>query len=236
MISVCLTTYNGQSFIKKQLESILLQLSAGDEILVFDDVSSDSTVQIITEFNDSRIKLIVNEENLGYTRNFEKAISCANGDIIFLCDQDDIWLPNKVSIMSEYLKRYSFVVSDAKVINTNDDIISESFYLARKPYKNKLGNLFKFGYLGCCMAFRREILEKALPFPANKELATHDNWLFLVGQWYGSLLCIDNQLILYRRHQSNTSSGGLKKTSSIFFMIKYRLYLIYNLLLIKFRN
>jgi glycosyltransferase involved in cell wall biosynthesis len=230
MISVCLTTYNGAKYIKEQLASILEQLSVNDEVVISDDKSSDNTIEVINSINDKRIKIHENKVNVGYTKNFENALSYAKGDIIFLSDQDDIWCKNKVEIYLQYFNDYDFIVSDAVIINEQKDVLYNSFFEIRKPKKTIMGNILKFGYLGCLMAFKKEILTKALPFPKNNMLCTHDNWLFLIGCVFFKYKIINDKLVLYRRHKENVSSGGLKKTTSIYFKIKYRLYLIYNII------
>nr|AIA84980.1 Glycos_transf_2 [uncultured Leptotrichia sp.] len=95
MISVCMATYNGSSFIKAQLESILFQLNTNDEVVISDDGSSDDTLSIIEAFNDPRIRLIEGPKIHSVAHNFEYAIRHSRGDIIFLSDQDDVWLNNK---------------------------------------------------------------------------------------------------------------------------------------------
>lgn len=230
MISVCLTTYNGARYIKEQLESILTQLGKEDELVISDDGSTDATVEIINSINDKRIKLFINEKNIGYTRNFEKALNFAKGDIIFLSDQDDIWCQNKVETCLQYFDKYDLLVSDAMLIDEQGKILNDSFFVLRKPKKSKIGNIIKFGYLGCCMAFKKEILLKALPFPGNSALCTHDNWLFLIGCCFFKYKILEDKLLLYRRHTNNISTGGLKNTTSMIFKIYYRLYLIFNLI------
>lgn len=223
-LSVCIATYNGGKYIKEQIDSILIQLSPHDEIIVSDDNSTDDTIDIITNLKDSRIKIFFNSEK-GYTSNFENALKQATGDIILLSDQDDIWMPNKVQVCSEALKSYDLIVSDCVVINEKKEIISNSFFNLRKVRKTRLQNLIKFSYLGCCLAFRSEILKKALPFPANRRLCTHDNWLFLVGAFLYKHTILDDKLIHYRRHNNNVSL--LKSETTIWFKIKYRIYLCY---------
>lgn len=178
MISVCIATYNGALYIKEQLNSILPQLSDNDEIIISDDHSTDDTLQIIRSINDKRIKIFINQGEKGYTPNFENALQKALGEYIFLCDQDDIWMENKVSYCINELQSYDFIVSDAVIINSDGQATKDSFYKERIVYKSLIGNIYKFGYLGCCMAFKRNILEKVLPFPHNHQYCTHDNWIF----------------------------------------------------------
>lgn len=229
-ISVCIATYNGGKYIKEQIESILPQLGSDDEIIISDDCSTDDTIGIIKKISDSRIKLFFNIEK-GYTSNFENALKQVKGDVVFLCDQDDIWLPNKVEVCLKELKTNDLVVSDCKIIDAKNNIISDSYYQLRNVRDTFLGNMIKFSYLGCCLAFRANILDKAIPFPSNRQLCTHDNWLFLVGSCFYKHKVLNDKLIYYRRHEGNVSTGGLNSTTSIWFKIKYRIYLSYNLLI-----
>lgn len=230
MISVCIATYNGERYIREQLLSILPQLTRNDEIVISDDGSSDDTLKIIKNLYSPLIKIFYNNGVHGYTPNFENAIRHAKGDMLFICDQDDVWIPNKVEVCMELLKRYDMVVSDATITDKDLTPIEQSFFASRGVYRSLLGNVYKFGYLGCCMAFRRRVLEKALPFPENRIFCTHDNWLFLVSKCYFRTHIIPEKLVLYRRHQHNVSSGSFNKHEPASFRIKYRLYLIKHLI------
>lgn len=231
MISVCMATYNGELYIKEQLDSILCQLGKNDEIIISDDHSTDNTIQIIRNIGDSRIKIVLNEKDKGYVSNFENALLNANGDFIFLSDQDDIWLPEKVQESLRILKEKYFLVSNAIVINSKNGIIHNSFFDIVSHYRGFWKNIFKFSYLGCCMCFRREILQYALPFPRQRKLCTHDNWLFIVASFFYNVEILNKPLILYRRHGNNTSTGAEKnyKRNSFFFMLRYRTYLVCNI-------
>lgn len=166
-ISVCIATYNGEKYLKKQLDSILNQLKKEDEVIISDDTSTDATVEIIKAYNDRRIILIENQKFRSPIYNFENALKHASGDIIFLADQDDIWIDNKVCTVKKYLKSYDLVISDAEIIDTNDETLYRSFYALNNSRKGFIKNIIKNSYLGCCMAFNRKILESALPFPKN---------------------------------------------------------------------
>jgi len=202
-ISVCIATYNGEKYIRQQLGSILGQIGESDEIIISDDSSSDRTVEIIKTFDDKRIGLLENNRFHSPAYNFENALEKATGDIIFLSDQDDIWLENKVKIMMELLQQYELVVSDCIVINENEDILQESFFKIRGSKKGLLNNLVKNSYMGCCMAFNRRILDIALPFPDN--LPMHDMWIGMIGELYGKTYFCDQKLIKYRRHEHSAS-------------------------------
>ena len=115
MISVCVATYNGEKFIREQIESILCQLSSDDEIIVSDDGSTDGTIVIINCIGDKRIRIIEGPRKHSPTFNFENALKEAKGDYIFLADQDDVWKTNKVEVCMKWLQKYDCVVSDAEV-------------------------------------------------------------------------------------------------------------------------
>ena len=257
MITVCIATYNGSRYIRQQLLSILPQLAETDEIVVSDDGSTDDTSEIVRSIGDKRIRIVDNRKGEGgkhyhkeedgkhchkeeggkntlsnsLTRNFENALRHAKGDYIFLSDQDDVWMENKVAVCMEVLRSHHCVVSDAIVTDKDLNTTNDSFYKMIKMKPGRLYNLlWHNGYTGCCMAFRRKILRKALPFPPHHKLCTHDNWIALVGLAFHKTVFLDDKLIRYRRYGSNTSAAGLKKTTSAWFKLKYRAYLIYWLL------
>ncbi|MBP1043678.1 glycosyltransferase family 2 protein [Vagococcus sp. BWB3-3] len=215
MISVCMATYNGEAFIAKQLTSILDQLTNKDEVVIVDDKSNDNTVSIIKTLSKKYPTLTVvyqNQFNLGPIGSFQRAIELAKGDIIFLSDQDDQWLPNKVSTTMKVFDEESadLVVHDAVVIDGKGKVLAESWnaYNHNKLSTHILGNLIKNGYTGCMMAFKRTLAEAALPFP--KELEMHDQWLALVAIKTKRTISIINQpLMNYVRHGGNVT--GIKK-------------------------
>jgi len=226
LISVCIATYNGEKFIRQQLQSIISQLSSDDEVIVSDDGSTDRTLQIVEELRSPIIKIIHNEGDHGYTPNFENALRHAKGDYIFLSDQDDVWAPNKVEVTLRSLQRYSMVVADADIIDAEGNVIAESYFRQRRAHSGLINNLIRFSYLGCMLAFRREVLEKALPFPPDHRQCTHDNWLALVAMTFYSCAVLPDKLLHYRRHGANASKGGLEKTTTMAFKIRYRIYLM----------
>ena len=207
MISVCMTTYNGSPYIERQLRSILYQLGNGDEVIVVDDHSSDTTLDVVKKINDSRIKIDRNESNEGVLRTFERAIRLASGEIIFLSDQDDIWYPEKVRCFLQAFGKYpevTLVLSDTKVINDADEVIAESFFKGLGGYSpGLLHNISKNKHLGCAMAFRRSMVDKFLPFPVD--VPQHDIWIGCVNSIYGKPLFLNSPLMAYRRHQYNAS-------------------------------
>lgn len=232
-ISVCIATYNGEKFIKKQIESILNQSIQVDEIIISDDNSSDNTLKIIEEFNSLKIRIIKNLKH-GVINNFENALKESKGDYIFLCDQDDIWDYKKVEQVIKNLKKNDLVIHNAKIIDQYDKVIFEqTFFDMKKSRKGILKNLYKNTYIGCCMAFNRKILEKVLPFP--KEIPMHDSWIGLVAEMYGKVYFDNKVLFYYRRHENNETDLFNSKNSKLKqFYIRWKL--LENLLKKRIRN
>ncbi len=230
MISVCIATYNGSKYIKEQLDSILCQLSEEDEVIISDDGSTDETLQIITSYQDKRIKFFNNTNEKGYSKNFENAILKAAGNIIFISDQDDVWMPNKVVIMTNALQKNDLVVSNARIVDGELNIVHPSHFELYGVKKGFWNNFLKTRYIGACMAFKKEILVKAFPFPKNQKLCAYDYWLAIVAECYFDLILVDEPLIEYRRHGNNASTGGEFSANSLQHKLKVRLYSLYNLL------
>lgn len=230
MISVCIATYNGEKFIIDQLMSILIQIGINDEVIVSDDHSTDKTVQLIDELKDSRIKVLENTNRMGCSGNFENAILNSKGDFIFLADQDDIWVADKVEKMMNNLRNADLVVSDALFADENMNTTNETYFLIRGGKNGFWTNLYKSRYLGACMAFRRVMLDKLLPFPLNERLCPHDLWITLVAEFYYSVQIVNEPLITYRRHSQNVSTGGLKSNNSFLRKIWFRFYSFFMLI------
>ncbi|HED37857.1 MAG TPA: glycosyltransferase family 2 protein [Ignavibacteria bacterium] len=223
-----MATYNGEKYIAQQLDSILNQLSGNDEVIISDDSSVDNTVKIIKQFGDKRVKLFENNKFRSPVYNFENALINATGDFIFLSDQDDIWVKNKVHKMTMLLDRYNVVVSDCVIVNENNEIIHDSFFKLRNSKAGLLKNIYKNSYLGCCMAFDRKILKDALPFP-NK-LHMHDMWIGAVAELFGKTFFCEEKLLKYRRHRSTVSRTTEKSSYSLRYKISYRLVLLKSIL------
>ena len=228
MISVCIATYNGERFIERQVTSILSQIGAEDEVVVADDGSTDNTLMILRGLNDPRIRIVDGAHRHSPTWNFEKALKEARGEYIFLSDQDDVWMPEKVSVTMKYLQQYDCVVSDNVTVAANDSVISDSFYAINDTRPGKYYNLLlKNGYLGCCMAFRRNVLEAALPFPAD--IPMHDIWIGNVAAFKYSVCFIPDKLMHYNRHGDNVSTASAPSAYSLRQKLGFRWSVIHNL-------
>ena len=228
MVSICLATYNGERFLRGQIESILSQLDDKDELVISDDKSKDKTIDIIKSYNDPRIKIFIGPAK-GHPRfNFENCLKRCQGEYIFMCDQDDEWELNKVRTFLKYLKNYDLVTSDCTVIDGNGIEILPSFQsLKRKNQYGFWNNLINNHYLGCCMAFRKELLNVVLPFP--EKIAQHDIWIGLCADAFRfKVKFAPEKLMRYRRYDNNFSQGS--EGYGLWFKISYRLYFLWEIL------
>jgi glycosyltransferase involved in cell wall biosynthesis len=230
LISVCIPTYNGEKFLQQQLDSILCQSVPVDEIIISDDSSTDKTIEIVKSYNLNYIKVLENQKFKSPIFNLENALKNANGDYIFLADQDDLWHPDKVKIVFEYLKNYNLVVTDCNIIDEKDNILKPSFFEIAKSGKGFFKNFRQNTYLGCCMAFDKKLLNHVLPFP--KGIAMHDIWIGLNAEFFSSIYFCNISLVSYRRHGSNASPFRGEFRYSIFYKLKYRI----EMLLLIFKN
>lgn len=212
-ISVAVVTYNGADYIEEQLDSILKQLTGEDEVIISDDGSNDGTRKIIEAYQqrEPRIRLLEGPQK-GIKKNVEHAIAHCRGSYIYLADQDDIWLEDKVEkVQKAFSKTESLVViHDARVFaespgsDKKPEIIMESFFAFRQAGAGVLKNIWKNSYIGCCMAFRKELKEKIIPIPEQIEM--HDQWIGILNDFYHADSCfLREPLLLYRRHGDNNS-------------------------------
>lgn len=237
MISVCMATYNGERFLKEQLDSILSQLSKDDEIIISDDGSTDRTLEIIDSYNDNRIKVFHHEKdeilskikqgrNFYYaTQNFANALSNVSGDYVFLSDQDDIWLPNKVSRCLELLKKNDVIVHNYQVVDVNGNLTKEQQFSKNPLHESIFANIMDSHFRGCCMAFKSELLIKCLPIPIS--VIGHDYWIGAIASKYYSIFYELKPLIQSRWYPESVSA---KKKSSFVYKIQFRLTLLIELL------
>jgi glycosyltransferase involved in cell wall biosynthesis len=211
-ISVCLATYNGARFILRQLDSVICQLKESDQVIVVDDRSKDETVQLIKNKYSNRVEVHVNDQNMGAIKSFEKAIAMAEGDIIFLCDQDDIWEMNKVDKVLKAFREQNadLVVHDAYVVDGDLRVLNPSWneYNRNNVRQKLIGNVIKNGFTGAMMAFKKELVAMILPFPESIEM--HDQWIALVCMLEKrKIVSIDEPLMKYVRHGGNVT--GMRK-------------------------
>lgn len=213
-LGIAMCTYNGEKYIGEQLSSILSQTLKPDKMIICDDGSSDSTVDILKKFACQvpfDVEIVINKENLGSTKNFEKAIHLCDTDIIVLSDQDDVWLPEKLQKTQtafEINPECGYVFTDAQLVDEKLNLLNCTMWETINFTKNKR-NLFKQGYdkeilikdnmvTGATMAFKGTHKELLLPIPA---CCIHDAWIALVLTLADKKgVFIDEPMILYRQH------------------------------------
>ena len=223
-ISVAMAVYNGEKYLKEQIDSIEKQLREKDELVISLDPSSDQSEAIIKDYcrRDSRIRYIKGS-GTGLRDNFQNAISHCRNDIVFLADQDDVWHENKVEQVLHCFTdpEVSVVMHDAVVVDAELQMIEPSFFEMKNSRTGALNNFVKNSYIGCCMAFRKELTKYILPFP--KHLPMHDQWIGIIGDLTGKNYLLKMPLISYRRHGNNVSGDT---HASVVQMISWRLQLL----------
>lgn len=225
LISIAMATYNGEKFLKKQLDSIYTQTYTNIEVVVTDDCSTDRTVDILKEYQENHgLKYYVNDQNLGFVKNFEKAISLCRGEYITLSDQDDIWLPIKIKELITHIGNNLLIHSDAYLIDESSNIFSNSY----EKYSRKMVNPTSLidtvinGYItGCTCMFSKRLLKDILPFPQN--LYVHDKWIGCNAFYHNKIVYYDKPLIKYRQHAGNFI--GVQDMENISYLEKIKKYL-----------
>lgn len=226
-VSVAMAVYNGEKYLHQQLDSILVQLKGKDEVVISDDGSTDSTLAIVQTFmeKDPRIRLI-RGPGAGIKQNIANAIAHTAGDFIFLADQDDVWMMDKVRRVLETFreKHCHLVVHDCIVTGAElSEIIYPSYFDYRGYGAGMLRNIWKNKYIGCCMAFHKSLVPYILPIPDDIQM--HDQWIgFLNDKHRGGSVFLKEPLLYYRRHGECVSDFG---TNTVPVMIKNRLLFLY---------
>ena len=211
-VSICMAVHNGAPFIGEQLRSILPYLDNNDELILSDDGSEDNTLDIVKQANDPRIKVYA-DRKFGYpSGNFEYALSHCNNELIFLADQDDVWYPQKISVMTKELASSDLVVCDCRLVDQGGVALLDSFFLENSSQPGLIKNLLRNSFVGCCMAFHRKLLSKVLPFPAG--ITMHDQWIGLIAMRHFSVKFIPQILVDHRRHNDNYTSTGSRSKNS----------------------
>lgn len=209
LVSIALCTYNGERFLVQQLDSILAQDYEHLEIIAVDDASSDGTWDILQDYSarEPRMRVIRNESNLGHLRNFERALAHCSGDYIAPADQDDIWLPGKISRLLSIAPRHAAVYCDSLLIDESGRSLGQRVSERLRRYSGRDPSVFVFFNCasGHAMLLQRETVKRALPFP---DVEAHDWWLAFVAASLGGIAYLDEVLVHFRRHASATTHLG----------------------------
>lgn len=212
-IDILLATYNGEKYLKEQIDSILNQTYKNIHIIISDDCSKDSTREILNQYEgNEKITIFKQKNNLGYVKNFEFLLEQVESNLFMLCDQDDIWLEEKISKAVEKLKseNLDLVFGDLEIVDKDLNTLYPSFNkfmkLDRKIKKYLSTDRLQYLYncmTGCTILCKKEFLSKVLPLPKNSKYMIHDYWLGLVVSLHGRVGFIETPYIRYRQHGNN---------------------------------
>jgi glycosyltransferase involved in cell wall biosynthesis len=213
LVSIALCTYNGEAFLQEQLDTLVNQTYPNLEIIALDDRSTDGTLEILNTYQQKypNFKVWVNEENLGYTKNFEKAISMCNGDYIALCDQDDIWELNKITLMIQNIGESVLIYHDSEFISQDGSSLNQKVSDLLNMYQGSLNTPFLFYNCvsGHAVLFKKILVDQLFPF---KKGLFHDWFIAIMATENGGIKYLDKPLVKYRQHlSSNTDILRLKK-------------------------
>ncbi|MBL8270713.1 glycosyltransferase family 2 protein [Steroidobacter sp.] len=206
LISVALCTYNGERYLRQQLDSLLAQTYSNLEIVAVDDGSTDRTVELLREYEqrDPRLRVAVNPRNLGFIRNFERTLVLAKGAFIAPCDQDDIWLPDKLRILASRIGNHAMAYCDSELIDADGRSLgmSMSRFWAMQDLNDPAALIVTNCVSGHAMLFRRELLGEAPQLPAE---IFHDWWLAMWAAANGGVVYCPEKLVRYRQHGKNVT-------------------------------
>ena len=230
-IDILLPTYNGEKYLKEQLDSILNQTYKNIRLIISDDCSKDSTPEILEEYRkkDERIELYLQKENIGVVKGIEFLLKKVKSNYYMLADQDDVWLPIKVEKSIETLTKQNadLVFGDLEVVDQNLKTIYPSFgdFMMLNRKINKYIDSYKVNYLyncvtGCTVLSKKEFIEKILPIPTESKYLIHDHWIGLIVALNGKLAYMPEKYIKYRQHGDNQVgtdkiSHGFKKLEQV---------------------
>ena len=230
-IDILVATYNGEKYIREQLESILNQTYKNIRIVISDDCSHDNTIEILKKYKnvDSRIELYIQKENLGVVKNIEFLLNKVNSPYYMLADQDDYWMPEKTEKSLEKLKQENadLLFGDLEVVDENLETIYPSFneYMLLSRKINKYINTGKMNYLyncitGCTILAKKETIKKIIPMPNYSKYLIHDHWIGIMTELNGKQSYIQERYIKYRQHGNNQigtkkNSHGFKKIEQV---------------------
>lgn len=207
-VSIAMATYNGGKYLREQLDSIVGQTICPDELIICDDGSSDNTVEIVREFSGNspfKILVVMNDENLGYSQNFSKALGLCTGEYVFLSDQDDVWCPEKIArmlTMFEVNPEAQLLIHDIEFCNEDLSPIGQT-KIQRMTGAFDLQKQYVVGMATCVT---RRFLEVCLPVPDQVGIA-YDTWLHKCASAFNVKTVVHEVLALHRRHSGNETRG-----------------------------
>lgn len=227
LISIVMATYNGEKYLREQVDSLLLQSYPSLEFIFVDDASTDGTLAILRDYaaRDSRIQLIENSINQGYRKTFEKGILKAKGEFIALSDQDDYWLPSKITELANSIGDYSLIYSDSALVDDSGKFIGKKMSDIKRQIAYSSPLMYTFGAWapGHSMLFRKDLLHFALPVV---DYVAHDYLIGFAATCAGGITYLPKSLVHYRQHATNTIGANLKNATKPYKTKKERNHLI----------
>ncbi len=218
LVSIPVFVYNGEKFLRKQLDSLLNQTYKNIEIIICDDCSKDNSLAIIKEYeNLSNVKYYTNEKNLGITKNVEKGFSLCTGDYIATCDHDDIWAENKVEVLLDNIGDNTLIYSNSVMMDEEDNLLPTNPSIQKLSGRCHKSLILQNFVSGHTLMFKKEIMQHILPFPKN--YIHPDWWIAYVAACAGEIRHIDQTLVYYRQHATQITKA--KKTKFIEPISKY---------------
>jgi glycosyltransferase involved in cell wall biosynthesis len=207
LVSIALCTYNGQQYLRQQLDTLVGQTYPNIEIVVVDDASTDDTFAILNEYANcyAQFNIYQNKANLGFVKNFERTCTLCNGDYIALCDQDDIWLLNKIELQVNAIAQHVFIYHDSEFVDQNGLSLNKKMSDVMNMYSG--GDPKAFLFLNCVsghtMLMKRELIGEAFPL---KPGFFHDWWLAYVAVNMGTIAYLPQCLVQYRQHEQSDTN------------------------------
>ena len=232
MISIAMATYNGAKYLREQIDSILSQTIRDFELIVCDDCSTDETWKILEDYKDRdlRVKLYSNQHNIGFIKNFEKAIGLCSGEYIALSDQDDVWLPNHLEVLYNLIDDKMIACGNADMIDMNGDRLGLTLQEMESFNYVPINNLqlassvifFRNPFQGASMLIRRNFFSYALPIP--NEIKYHDSWFANLASFCGGITYTERIVNKYRMHGNNVTGMRIKVRSKIRTFVSHLLF------------
>lgn len=222
LVSIVMATYNGAKFLEAQMDSLLAQTYPNIEIVAVDDCSKDNTFEILERYaaKHSHIRVFRNTSNLGYTRNFEKAVSLATGEYISFSDQDDIWKPEKTTLLMNAIGDHPMIYSDSQLVSEDlRPLWKHSDLKNQTPFDSCLYFTTDNCVAGHSLIMKRAIAVAAMPYPTE---AAYDLWLPFFATLHGEIQYINTAFVQWRQHNSNITGrkfdlqAKLRDTRTIF--------------------
>jgi glycosyltransferase involved in cell wall biosynthesis len=211
LISIVMATYNGEKFLREQVDSLLAQTYSNLEFIFVDDASQDGTLSILREYasRDSRIQLIENLVNQGYRKTFENGILHARGEFIALSDQDDYWIPSKIDELVNSIGDYSLIYSDSQLVDETGKYLGKKMSDLKRQIAYNSPLMYTFGAWapGHSMLFRKDLLDFALPVV---DCVAHDYLIGFAATCANGITYLPKPFVHYRQHSTNTIGANLK--------------------------